>query len=135
MQHLDLLLQHRYTTLATYLLKHLKHLKHTIATCTFSVASTCCLDEWMLVDAELDANAELFAPVEKCHGGWLQWRRRTHAGEDREAEWGTRWRWPRQVASVDEVGRGREDDAEGGWGLEQEAWMGGDLWRPRFRAA
>ena len=43
------------------------------------------------------------------------------AREDREAEWGTRWRWPRQVASVDEVGRSSDNDAEGGWGLEQEA--------------
>jgi hypothetical protein len=37
---------------------------------------------------------------------------------DREAEWGTHWRWPRQVASIDEVGRSSEDDAKGGWGLE-----------------
>jgi hypothetical protein len=33
----------------------LKYLKHTIATYAFSVASVCCLDEWRLVDAELDA--------------------------------------------------------------------------------
>jgi len=39
-------------------LKHLKHLKYTLATCAFSVASACCLDEWRLVDAELNA-AEL----------------------------------------------------------------------------
>jgi hypothetical protein len=32
---------------------------------------------------------------------------------------------PRQVASVDEVGRNSDDDAQGGWVLEQEAWMGG----------
>ena len=31
------------------------------------------------------------------------------------------WRRPRRVASVDEVGRGNDNDAEGGWGLEQEA--------------
>jgi hypothetical protein len=36
-------------------LKHIKHLKYTLATCAFSVASTYCLDEWRLVDAELDA--------------------------------------------------------------------------------
>ena len=57
------------------------------------------------------------------------------AGEGREAEWAACWRRPRRVASVDEVGRGNDDDAEGGWGLEQEAWMGGDLWQPGFHAA
>jgi hypothetical protein len=44
-------------------------------------------------------------------------------GEGHEAEWGTRWRRPQQVASVDEVGHGSDDGAEGGWVLE------------RFRAA
>jgi hypothetical protein len=33
-------------------LKHLKHLKYTLATCAFSVPSTCYLDERRLVDAE-----------------------------------------------------------------------------------
>ena len=33
-------------------LKYLKHLKHAIATCTFTVAFVCCLDEWSLVNAE-----------------------------------------------------------------------------------
>jgi hypothetical protein len=33
---------------------------------------------------------------------------------------------------MDEVGRGSNDDAEDGWGLKQEAWMGGDLWRLDF---
>jgi hypothetical protein len=55
----------------------MKHLKHTIKICAFSIALTCCLDEWRLVDAELDPDAELAAPAEKCHGGWLQRRRRT----------------------------------------------------------
>jgi hypothetical protein len=36
---------------------------------------------------------------------------------------------------MDEVGRGSNDDAEDGWGLKQEAWMGGDLWRPGFYVA
>jgi hypothetical protein len=27
----------------------------------------------------------------------------------------------------DAVGRDNDNDAEGGWGLEQDAWMGGDL--------
>jgi hypothetical protein len=39
-----------------------------------------------------------------------------------------------QVASMDEVGRDSNDDAEGRWVLEQEALMGGNLWQPRFRA-
>jgi hypothetical protein len=33
----------------------LKHLKHILSTWSFSVASTCCLNEWRPVDAELDA--------------------------------------------------------------------------------
>jgi hypothetical protein len=41
--------------------KHLKHLKHTITTCAFNVTSPCCLDEWRLVDAELDTGMELKA--------------------------------------------------------------------------
>ena len=57
------------------------------------------------------------------------------ARESCEAEWGVRWRRPQWVASVDEVGRGSNDDVESGWVLEQEAWMGGDLWRPIFHAA
>jgi hypothetical protein len=48
-------------------LKHLKHLKHIIATYAFSVASACCLDEWRLVDAKLDAGAEV-ADVELVGG-------------------------------------------------------------------
>jgi hypothetical protein len=36
---------------------------------------------------------------------------------------------------VDEVGHNYDDDAEGGWGLEQEAWMGEDLWRHGLRCA
>jgi hypothetical protein len=36
-------------------LKHLKYLKHTLTTYVFNVAPTCCLDEWRLVNAELDA--------------------------------------------------------------------------------
>ena len=32
-----------------------KHLKYTSATCVFSVTSACCLDEWRLIDAALDA--------------------------------------------------------------------------------
>jgi hypothetical protein len=31
-------------------------------------------------------------------------------------------------------GRGSDDDAKRGWVLEQEDWIGGDLWRPGFRA-
>jgi hypothetical protein len=42
------------------------------------------LDDWRLVDAELDASVELDAPVKKGSGGSLRWRRRT-----------TRWRRPR----------------------------------------
>jgi hypothetical protein len=56
--------------------KHLqipmKHLKHMLTTCVFSATSTCCLDDWRLVHAELDAGAELdtaewrASPVEKA---------------------------------------------------------------------
>jgi hypothetical protein len=35
------------------------------------------LDEWRLVDAELNAAVELDAPMEKGSGGSLQWRRWT----------------------------------------------------------
>jgi hypothetical protein len=37
----------------------MKHFKHTLATYTFSATSTCCLDEWRLVDAELNAGAKI----------------------------------------------------------------------------
>ena len=53
-------------------LKHLKHLKYTLATCVFSATSTCCSDDWRLINAELDASTELdavewrLAPVEKA---------------------------------------------------------------------
>jgi hypothetical protein len=47
--------------------KHLKYLKHTIVTCAFSVASACCLDEWRLIDAELNAVMEL--EVAEWRGG------------------------------------------------------------------
>ena len=40
-------------------MKHLKHLKHKLTKYTFSIASTCCLDEWRLVVAELDAGEEV----------------------------------------------------------------------------
>jgi hypothetical protein len=60
-------------------------LKYKLATCVFSVTSTCCLDDWRLVDAELDVGAEhdtanwCATPVEKAAGavenitlgGWL----------------------------------------------------------------
>ena len=47
-------------------LKHLKHLKYTLAPCVFSATSTRCLDDWRLVDAELDAAERRTAPVEKA---------------------------------------------------------------------
>ena len=34
-------------------------MKHMLATCFFSATSTCCLDDWRLVDAVLDVGAEL----------------------------------------------------------------------------
>ena len=40
-------------------MKHLKHLKQKLATCAFSAMSPSCLDEWMLVVAELDTGAEV----------------------------------------------------------------------------
>jgi hypothetical protein len=46
----------------------LKHLKHAIATCTLSVASACCLDKWRLVDAEVDAYAELVGGTDLGRG-------------------------------------------------------------------
>jgi hypothetical protein len=80
--------------------KHLKHLKHTIATCAFSVASACCLDEWRLVDAELDAGMELEA---------AEWRGVRRCGAHRQHEplqgqadgaWPWRetrvWKWPNE---------------------------------------
>jgi hypothetical protein len=36
---------------------------------------------------------------------------------------------------MDEVGRDSDDGAEGEWVIEQEAWMGEDLWRPKLHAA
>jgi hypothetical protein len=48
-------------------MKHPKHLKYRLATCTFSVASTYCLNEHRLVNTELDAGAELDAV--ECRGG------------------------------------------------------------------
>jgi hypothetical protein len=57
-------------------IKHLQHiplkfLKHTLAICTFSTTSPCCLGEWRLIDAKLNTGVELdaaewrAAPVEK----------------------------------------------------------------------
>jgi hypothetical protein len=56
----------------------LKHLKHTLATCVFSITSTCCSDDSRPVDAELDATEWRAALVEKkvdaaenaTAGGW-----------------------------------------------------------------
>jgi hypothetical protein len=50
----------------------LKHLKHTLATCAFSVPSTCCLDKWRLVDAELDVTewGRRYQQVGGCAGRW-----------------------------------------------------------------
>jgi hypothetical protein len=55
--------------------KHLKYLKYTIATCAFNVASACCLDEWRLIDAELDASTDIkVAEWRKGHCcGALRW--------------------------------------------------------------
>ena len=47
--------------------------------------------------------------------------------EGYRVEWGACWRRLWRVALVDGVGCGSNDDVEGGWGLEQEAWVGGDL--------
>ena len=74
----------------------LKHLKHTIATCVFSVASACCLDEWRLIDVELDAGTELDA-AERREGrrcgahrwhGPRQWPRITRSCLRRHASLG-----------------------------------------------
>jgi hypothetical protein len=63
---------------------HLKYLKHTIATCTFIVASACYLDEWRLVDIELDTGMELNATK------WREGRRcggRQRHGSRRGSGW------------------------------------------------
>ena len=46
----------------------MKYLKYTIEICTFSVAFACCLDEWRLVDAEVDAGAELIGSTDLGRG-------------------------------------------------------------------
>jgi hypothetical protein len=76
-------------------LQHLQHTSktlETIAICTFSVASACCLDEWRLVDAELDVGAELDA---------MKWRGGRWCGA-------RRWHGPRQ-------GQGNADGARPQW--------------------
>ena len=70
--------------------KHLKHLKHTIATCAFSVAFACCLDEWRLVDAELDAGMELEAA--EWHGGRRCGAHRRHGPRQGQGQAGGAWR-------------------------------------------
>jgi hypothetical protein len=76
MQHVNLLVQYSYETLATYL-KYLKHLKYTLTTYTFSVTSLCYLEEWRLVGLWSSPEAatpvalignELAAVVVRCGG-------------------------------------------------------------------
>jgi hypothetical protein len=64
----DLLLQHPYENTGYIALKHLKHLKHTFATYVFSATSTCFLDDWRLVNTELDVTEWRAALVEKVVG-------------------------------------------------------------------
>jgi hypothetical protein len=87
-------------------MKHLQHillkyLKHTLATCTFSTTSLCCLGEWRLIDAKLNTGTELdatlwrVAPVEKV----VPVEKAASAVED-----ATACRWPME----------RKDGAAGG---------------------
>jgi hypothetical protein len=62
-------------------------------------------------------------------------RRRSNDRSSRASARSSGKKRSQQVASVDELGRDNDDDAEGGWMLEQEAWMGGDLMWPGFRSA
>ena len=89
-------------------MKHLKHLKHTLATSAFSATSTCCLDEWRVVDAEHGATewhrgdasgqagsvpATSGSVLEKAATGrrvWCQWRAALTLGKasvERAAWW------------------------------------------------
>jgi hypothetical protein len=74
--------------------KHLKHLKYTIATCAFSLASACCLDEWRLVDAELDTATEFEAA--EWHEGHRCRAHRRHRPQQGQAD-GARPRWEARV--------------------------------------
>jgi len=102
-------------------LKHLKHLKYTIATCTFSVASACCLDEWRLVNAELDASAELNA---------AEWHRGHQCGAHQ-------WHGPRQGHRQTDGARSWQEarvraGAHGAGGRGHAAWAGAA--QPRARS-